>query len=58
MEREALGRGQRFLGEVGQFQIVEEEVEVLLLGEDEAELVLAFPVFRALGAAAPATASR
>ena len=45
--------GQASLGEVRQLQVVEEEVEELLAGEDEAEGVLAFAVPAALGSALP-----
>ena len=40
----ALDLGQLALGEIGQFEIVEEQVEELVAGEHEAERVLAVAV--------------
>ena len=44
------GGGEAPLDQVGQFEVVEEEVEIFLLCQNEAEFVLARPVRRALGA--------
>jgi hypothetical protein len=48
-----LGRRQLALGEIGQFEILEKEIDEFLVAEREAELVLALPVRTALRAAPP-----
>ena len=51
--RMALGRGELLLGEVGQFEIVEEQVQIFLARQHETKIVLAAAVFGPLVAAPP-----
>ncbi len=56
--RLVFGLGQAALGEIGQFEIVEEDIEEFLAGEDEAERILALPFARLLGTAAALVRAR